>query len=637
MIRDRRFMQYCPRPLWIYTGLFALIFAVYGQVARFDFVNYDDPDYVTLNPHVTAPLTFESLSWAMTTGYAANWHPVTWLSHMLDFQLFGLNGGFHHLTSVLLHVTSTMLLFAALWRMTAAFWPAALVAGLFALHPLRVESVVWIAERKDTLSTFFWMLTMLAYARYVERPNAPRYLFVFSAFTLGLMSKSMLVTLPFVLLLLDVWPLHRINRTNAWRRIAEKVPMIVMSSAVSVLTYLVQQRGGAVMTLNLVPFSLRVENALISYGTYLRMLIWPVGLAAIYPFPRTISLWQPIATGIVLTGMSLLVFWKGRSYKYLTVGWVWYLGTLVPVLGLIQVGEQARADRYTYTPSIGFLLIAVWGVRDMVQNYPRLRRATPYVAGAVLAACVGLSAVQVSYWRNTFTLFSHAIAVTENNYFAYNALGALMLSRNSPAEALPYLSKALEYNPYIAQAQANMGMALDDLDRRSEALSHFKQAIQIDPENADAQAGLGLALTEMGAGDEGLAHMREALRLRPDSAHDYFELGEVYGLLDRMNEAEQAFRDSIRLEASDPRSHFNLGIALGRQGKLSEAADAFRAAIHLKPDYPAAWFNLGSAQAQDGLLNDAVTSFNEAVRLKPDFSEARDALAGAQDLLRQHE
>jgi tetratricopeptide (TPR) repeat protein len=553
---------------------------------------------------------------------------------MLDFYLFSLDGGPHHWTSLILHALSSILLFAVLLRTTRAFWRAALVAGFFALHPLRVESVAWIAERKDTLSTFFFMLTILGYARYVERPNALRYLSVLAALALGMMSKPMVVTLPFVLLLLDFWPLQRINRENAKWRVAEKMPMLIMSAAVSVINFILQQRAGAVVSLNLRPLPVRIENALISYVAYLRMLIWPVNLAPIYPFPAMIPVWEPVAAAIVLAAISVLVFSKRLSHKYLVVGWLWYLGTLVPVIGIVQVGEQALADRYTYVPLIGILLMLVWGLADLQEDYPKMRRLSPLAAVAGLGLCIGLSVKQVSYWRNTETLFTHTIAVTDNNYVAYNALGAMMLAKDKPADALPYLAKAIEYNPRFIAAQINMGISLDELGRASESLSHFQTALQVEPQNADAQAGLGVELTEAGAGDEGLAHAREAVRLEPSSSHEYFQLGRVYGLLQQFREAEHSFRKSVELDPSYAQAHYNLGLALGRQGKLAEAAEAFRIAVQLKPEYVHAWYDLGNALAQQGFLKEAAPAFATAVRLQPDFLDARNAFATAEELLR---
>src|SRR5262245_49479225 len=321
-------MRHFLRPLWIYIALIGLIITVYGQVAHFDFTNYDDPEYVVENPHIA--LTLENLAWAVTSGYAGNWFPLTWMSHMLDFRLFGMNSGLHHLTSVLFHALSSILLFEVLRRMTGAFWRAALVAGVFALHPLRVESVARVAERKDVLSTFFWMLTLCCYTRYAEQPSVLRYLPVVASFMLDLMAKPMLVTLPFTLLLLDIWPLHRVDRRHLWMLIREKLPMIALSIAVCVINYVMQHDAGSVISIDMVPVSLRLENALVSYAIYLWMLIWPTRLVPLYPLPMTIPVWQPLLGGMIVGLISLFAFLKGRVYPYLTVGWLWYLGTLVP-------------------------------------------------------------------------------------------------------------------------------------------------------------------------------------------------------------------------------------------------------------------------------------------------------------------
>lgn len=664
-------MKQPSRQVWVWAALVVLIFAVYGQVAHFGYTNYDDPDYVIDNPHVASGITLDSLKWAMTSGYKSNWLPLTWISYMLELRIFGRNSGLQHLTNVLLHALSSILLFVVLLRMTGAFWRTAFVAGVFALHPLRVESVAWIAERKDVLSTLFWMLTMWCYFRYVQRPGIARYLSTIITFVLGLMAKPMLVTVPFSLLLLDVWPLQRINRKNVWSRIAEKSPMLALSVAVSVINYFIQQQAGSVMSLNTVPFSLRLENALVSYAMYLWKMVWPIGLAPIYPIPMSIVLWQPIVAGIVLGAISVVVFWQGWVHPYLAVGWLWYLGTLVPVLGLVLVGSQARADRYTYVPTIGILILVVWGISDLARD--RLHAPTLLGIGAVaaLSACVVMSAIQVSYWRDSIRLFRHTIAVSENNSLAYNNLGvalfrrgdidesmecfkkamsiphyfdledpyinmgAALLSKDRPSEALPYLSQAIEYMPQSAKAHTNLGVALDDLDQTSEALNEFRKAIQIEPENAEAQAAIGVTLAKVGAGDEALAHVREALRVRPAFAGFYFDLGQIYGFLQRPADSEQAFQESIQLDPSKPQAYFNLGLALGLQGKLREASIALRTAIRLKPNYPTAWFNLGSVLAQNDRLDEAVAAYSEALRLQPNLAEARAALAGVQALRRR--
>jgi hypothetical protein len=394
--------------LCIYLTLALATLAVFWQVLGHDFVNYDDPDYVYRNPNVQSGITLSSIKWAFTTGHAANWHPLTWLSHMLDWQLFGDNPGWHHLTNLFLHIANTLLLFAVLKRMTNALWRSAFVAAAFALHPLHVESVAWVAERKDVLSTLFWMLTIAAYLRYLERPGTGRYLLTLLIFALGLMAKPMLVTLPFVLLLLDYWPLGRfqfgqivksvgqqsrksLNAFSHWKLsrhlLLEKVPLFALSAISSIVTFLVQRTAGAVTSVETLPLKLRIANTFVSYLTYIQKMVWPSRLAMFYPYPdKTDLIWQTVVFALLLLIISLGVIWLMRRRRYLLTGWLWYLGTLVPVIGLVQVGDQALADRYTYVPLTGLFIIIAWGVPDLIAKWRFRKHALAASAIAVLLA-----------------------------------------------------------------------------------------------------------------------------------------------------------------------------------------------------------------------------------------------------------
>jgi Flp pilus assembly protein TadD len=576
---------------WVCLALIAANLIVYAPVWHHGFVNFDDDDYVTANPVVQHGLTWHGVAWALTTDHASNWHPLTWLSHMLDVQLYGLDPGAHHLTNLLLHIANTLLLFGLLNRMTGALGRSAFVAGLFAVHPLHVESVAWVAERKDVLSTLFWMLTLWAYVEYVKRPDLSqsglrRYAVVLLFFALGLLAKPMLVTLPFVLLLLDFWPLGRIGTgsnpaggveisCDEWSSISrlvwEKVPLLVLAVASSIVTFVVHRRGAAVISLTAVPLQLRVENALVSYVVYIGKMLWPVHLAVLYPYPRTLPAWWVATAFLFLVGMSVAVIRAGPRHPYLPVGWFWYLGTMVPVIGLIQVGDQAMADRYTYIPLIGLFIIVAWGVPDLLARWPlRLWKfvlptiSLPAAAVLVILACAIAARGQLEYWEDSTTLWTHTLAVTTRNNIAHNNLGAVLADEGKIGEAIAHYSEALRIKPDYADAHNNLGVALDDQGKVDEAIAHYTEALLIKPTYADAHSNLGIALANQGKIDEAIAQFTEALRINPDSA----------------------------------KAHNNLGVALASQGKLDEAIAHFTEALRIKPDYTDAHNNLELALAR---------------------------------------
>ncbi len=455
----------------IALALAALVAAVYAPVRHFDFVQLDDPAYVTENPRVLRGLTLDGAAWALTTGHAANWHPVTWLSHMLDVELFGVAAGPHHLTNLLLHAANTLLLFGLLLRMTGALWRSAFVAALFGIHPLHVESVAWVAERKDVLSTLFWLLTTWAYVAYV-RARAPRrtvaYVLALLLFAVGLMAKPMLVTLPFTLLLLDWWPLGRWDaatppRSSLWPLVREKIPFFALAAASSVATFVVQQRGGAVSAVGSEPSALRLQNALVSAVAYLRDMVWPAGLTMIYPFPSSIPAWHVAAACLVVGGVSFAAWRLARSHPFLAVGWLWYLGTLVPVLGLVRVGLQARADRYTYVPLIGVFIALAWGgaalagrVRLRLPGRPALQSAALAVLAAAVVLALALAArQQVGYWKDNVTLWTRATVLTlhMDEYEAHMSLGATLADQGRTDEALRHFAEAVRLRPDSAEAR----------------------------------------------------------------------------------------------------------------------------------------------------------------------------------------
>jgi tetratricopeptide (TPR) repeat protein len=640
-----------PRGFGIYVVLLLATLAVYSQVRTYDFINLDDTDYVSANPHVHAGLTSEGVVWAFTTDRDGNWFPLTWLSHMASWQLFGPRAGLHHLVNVLLHVLSTLLLFALLRRMTRSHWRSAFVAGLFALHPLHVESVAWVAERKDVLCGFFWFLTLWGYARYVERPKISRYLLVVVLFCLGLMSKPMIVTLPFVLLLLDVWPLRRIvlpgsGATGAPKQkvrpapdvrplrhvLLEKVPLFALSAGMSFVTYFVQQRGGAIPSLEWIPLGTRLGNALISYVAYIAQMFWPTHLAVFYPYPSTLPVWKVIGAGLVLVGVSILALRTVRRFPYLAVGWFWYLGTLVPVIGLVQVGMQSRADRYTYIPLVGIFLLLAWGMADVFQRWPKAEPALAAVPAAACLACLMITSNQVQVWKNSASLFGHALTVTANNYMGYYGLGGALRDDGRFDEAVAAYREAVRLAPHHAGAHGNLGGVYVKQRRLDEAVVELTEAIRLDPKASEDRISLGIALNDLGKGRDAEDQMLEAIRLEPDSGNAHYNLGRLYAAGGQIDDAMVQFAIAVRLEPESTQNHYNLGTVLAAQGKMREAVAEFTEAIRLKPDYGSAHNNLGSALANLGRIDEAIAEFRKALRLMPDSEEAQRNLEYALSL-----
>jgi tetratricopeptide (TPR) repeat protein len=615
-----------PKPLdfCICLLLLAATLAVYSQVRNYEFVNYDDPEYVGENPHVRAGLTADSVAWALTSFDAANWFPLTWITHMADYQFFGMESGWHHLTNVWLHALNALLLFAVLKRMTRARWPSALVAFLFALHPLHVESVAWVAERKDVLSAFFWFLTLWCYARYVERPGVGRYLTVLLAFSLGLMAKPMIVTLPFVLLLLDVWPLRR--SPLPW---LEKLPLLALSAGASLVTFLAQRSSGAVAPLAGTPLALRMENALVSYLVYIGDMFWPASLAVLYPLPRALPVLGVAAAGLALAGISLVVARQWRARPYLAVGWCWYLGTLVPVIGLVQVGTQSHADRYTYVPMIGLTIMLAWGAAELVERWPRARKAV--IAAAVVACSASLAVTwfQIQYWASTETLLGHTLEVTSDNFITHHNLADYYLQHGRNEEARQHDAEALRINPMYMEARLNLALALSLLGRPGDAEVEYRRALEQQPEGkqmALAHSGLGAALAAQHRTTEALPELQLAVQLRPESAEGHYNLGTALAELGRNPEAASEFTIAVRLEPEDAEAHYRLAVALAAQDKRNEAADEFAIVAQLRPADAVTQYNLAIALARAGRLDEAISHFSEALRLNPDFEAARQAL-----------
>jgi len=576
-------------------SLAAVTVVAYAGVWRNGFVAWDDPSYVSENSHVLGGLTWRGVVWAFTNTQGANWHPVTWLSHMLDVQLLGPDPGMHHAVGLLLHVLNSVLLFGVLHRMTGAPGRSAFVAALFAVHPLHVESVAWAAERKDVLSTLFWMLTMAAYVAYVERPQRRRYVLLFVVFALGLMAKPMLVTLPFVLLLLDLWPLARHERTTWYALVREKIPLMALALALSMVTFLAQQHAGAVQQLLGVPLGFRVANALVSYIRYIGKAIWPTGLAALYPFPESLDGWKVVGAVIALAAASIVAIRARARRPYLTVGWFWYLGTLVPVIGFVQVGYQAMADRYTYIPLIGLFIVVAWGANELSAAWPSRRVILASAASVIVVAGIALTRAQVQVWHDGVALWQHTVAVTQGNFIAQTNLGYELAQRGRFDEAAEQYREALRISPNYILARQNLGLALASQGKYADAIDQYQTALRLQPANAVLRADFGLTLANAQRDSDAIAQYQEALRLQPDLALANVRLGNALVRQGNVSEAIAHYEHAIRVDPSSAEAHNNLGVALANRGSIDEAIVQFSSALRLKPDYADARNNLARA------------------------------------------
>ena len=651
--------------------LLLLVCLVYLRALTNDFVRYDDQVYVTENVHVQRGLTWESVKWAFCTPTVPYWHPVTMLSHMLDCELFGLKAWGHHLTNLLLHAANTLMVFLVLRRMTGAYWRSLFVAGLFGLHPMHVESVAWVAERKDVLSTLFWLLTLWAYARYTRKSTvqSPQskvfYGLSLLAFACGLMSKPMVVTLPFVLLLLDYWPLNRFENHRMWPLVREKLPFFLLAAASSVVTFVVQRSTGTVMTTTALPMSARLGNVLISYVGYLSKLFFPTNLAVIYPlrYPFHWPLGDLISAGLLLLGCSVVVIALRRRQPWLLVGWLWFVGTLVPVIGLVQVGLQAMADRFSYVPSIGLFTSLSWGAWALTKTWRYQVVAVSGAATVVMVLCAGLAWRQAGYWKNTGTLFQHAIDVTENNFIAcsnlgdyelaqghsdeainlyretirlmpsyglaYAPLGVALCKTGRLAEGIQELQLAVKLEPDSAQVHADLADALAQDGQGEEAINEYKKAISLDPDDLDARNLLGVLLENAGHLDEAIQQFEEVIRRNPAYVRAYNNLGLALESQGRLDQAFAEFTKAAQLDPHDAKGHFNLGMILKARGRLDEAIGEFEEGLKLEPDTPQAHCGLGVMLGQKGLWDEAIAQFQEAIRLKPDYDEAKSNLSSA--------
>jgi tetratricopeptide (TPR) repeat protein len=604
------------------------VFLVFGQTLRYEFPNWDDDVYVYQNPVVQKGLTWEGFRWALIYGDIGHWHPLTWLSLMLDHQVYGLNLGAYHLTNVLLHAATAILLFLVLRRMTGFLWRSAFVAAVFAIHPLRVESVAWLAERKDVLSALFFMLTLGAYVGYVRRPPSMiRYGAVVLCFALGLLSKNMLVTMPFVLLLLDYWPLNRLSAFSPQillRRVAEKIPLFVLAVGSCVATALVSEK----LTAGRLSIGLRMENAGVSYITYLWQMIYPSGLACLYPNPTNdLPLWQVAGAAGLLLALSGAAWTFRQTHPWLVVGWFWYLGMMVPVIGMVQISYYAHADRYTYLPQIGLYLAIVWTAMDLTISWRSGRQILGVGALSVIVALMVCTWKQTSYWRTDEVLWERALACTSGNYVAHNNLGYDLAHQGRPAEAIEHYQKALEINPDFAEAHNNLGTALLNQGRLEEASEHYHQALDKDPAFAEAHNNLGILLTKQGGTAEAIEEYRKAIELNPNCAEFYNNLGNLLAAQRWADEAIGQFQKALEVEPDNAKVRYNLANILSAQGRWDEAIEHYQQALKQMPDSTHAHYQLGLALQSRGRFTAAIAQFQKVLELDPRHVTAQNNLA----------
>jgi len=610
---------------------------LYLPMRNHGFVDYDDPDYVLNNVQIKKGVTGEGIIWALTRSHSSNWHPLTWISHMLDWQMFGDKAGGHHMVNLLFHTLNTVLLLLVLRKLTGSLWRSAFVAALFAWHPLHVESVAWVSERKDVLSGFFWILTIWAYGHYVEKRSWQRYTLTLVFFALGLMSKPMVVTLPCVLLLLDWWPLRRwdwpgkADDAAAPRKteslgflLVEKIPFIALTIGSSLATFWAQKAGGAVASVSIIPLENRIANAFISYQRYLEMMFLPRNLAVIYPHPQGDWTWWRLTIAILLLVAVLAVgVWLARRKGYLITGWLWYLGSLVPMIGLVQVGSQALADRYTYIPLIGVFVMIVWGLAELVNRWPQLKEGLAITGGLALVACLTLTSMQLRVWKDSYALFGHAAKVVPRNFIAHRNLGDFYVGRGDYDVGFGHFKKALEYLPKYTEVHNNWGVALFKQNKHAESVPHFLKALEIKKDNTEARINLANALTLLGKTDEAIGHYQEVLKVKPQFADAHNNLGNAYVFKQRYDEAIACYTEALRLKPEYAEAHTGLGLALSKKGRADEALTSYRESLRLNPNLMEAHHNLALSLAGKGLLDEAMLHYAEAVRLKPDNAEVR--------------
>lgn len=641
-----------PRTICLLLALITVL--AYSPVRRAGFVVFDDPDYVA-NSHVEAGLTWAGVKWAFTTWHASNWHPLTWLSHMLDASLFGPNPGAQHFVNALFHAANAVLLFLLLFRTTNKLWPAAFVAALFAWHPLHVESVAWISERKDVLSAFFGLLALLAYVRYAEKSEVQNkkskawFLWTTLLFALGLMAKPMLVTLPFVMLLLDIWPLGRVDifagrALNSIPRLLslllEKAPLFLLAIASCVITYLAQ-RGEAVMSFEQRPLGLRLANATVAYVEYLAKTVCPAHLAVIYPLPDQIPAWQVIGAAAVLIAITILAWSARRAAPYLLIGWLWFLGTLVPVIGLVQVGGQALADRYTYVPLIGVFIAIAYGAADLIARFQIKTAAVSTLAALILVGCIAATERQLTFWQDSEALFRHALDVTTHNAIAHINLGVALEQEDRREDALAQYRKALKIDSGRFQAHNDVANLLASMGDRDEAAREYQEALRLYPNAALAHVNYGTLLTEMGRFDDAMREYTTAAKLAPDDYRPQYLMGKACLRHGQSAEAVKHFRAALQLAPNDFETLTWLArvLAADKNPAVRNAADAVSLAERANDltggEQPFVLDTLAMAYAEAGRFQDAQKAVQKAIDLAE--NGAKDMLPALQDRLRLYQ
>ena len=614
------------------VGLFLVVatLSVYLQVRNFEFLHYDDEKYVTRNEHVSAGLTPKSVSWAFTTTYAEFWHPVTWLSHMLVCEIFGLNPGWHHLAGLFIHIVNSLLLFLIFRKTTGDPWRSGFIAALFALHPLNVESVAWVSERKGLLCALFWMLAMWSYVRYVERPGIRRYLLIILFFILGFMAKAMIITLPFVLVLLDYWPLRRIwlgqpttggkSHQRPLHLLREKTPLFILAVLMGLAAFLAQKGGGHLSSFDALPLGSRIASSLISYLSYIGNMIWPFHLSVFYPIRSVMPAWQVAGAFLLLTAISTLVLVVRRRFPYLLVGWLWYIGTLVPVIQLIQVGLHSMADRYTYIPLVGLFIIIAWGVPDLMARWRHRKTGLKAITAVVMLILIMATWLQIGYWKNSITLFEHSSDIIPDNFVAHNILGRAMEEKGRTSEAIIHYTNALKINPYYVDAHYNIGNAYAREGRQAEAIRHYTSALEIKPAFLRAHVNLGNVLVKEGDPAEAIRHYREALRIEPGYAHAHFNIANVLVREGDQAEAIGHYRRALRIRPDYADAHYNLGNVLAKQDETTEAIRHYKEALRINPGFVEAHINLGNELARQGATTEAIKHYRMALQVNPDHA-----------------
>jgi tetratricopeptide (TPR) repeat protein len=635
--------------LFVLVGLVLSCVAIFGQTVGFQFINFDDNFYVYENPFVLAGLSADSIKWALTAFHSANWHPLTWLSHMTDVTLFGRNPGAHHATNVIFHIFNSFLAFVVFRRMTGSFWKSATVAALFAVHPAHVESVAWISERKDVLSTLFWLLTMLAYFKYTgfQRTDAETqsvenkarnrsiyYYLTILLFALGLMSKPMLVTLPFVLLLCDFWPLERLkNRKDLTPLIVEKLPLFILSAISGYITIVAQKSAGAVQTLEMLSLETRLLNAVVAYAKYVVTLFYPADLGAAYPYRETFPLWQTLGSLALLAGVTALCVWQRRERKYLLTGWLWFLGALVPVIGIVQVGAQSMADRYTYVPFFGLFTMLVWGASEIFERL-RLNRNLVAAVVAVVLAALGFAAFkQTAYWRNSETLYTHTLAAGQGNFIIKLNLCNHLMRENRLEEAEKYCLASIAENPNYVDSYNTLGVIDVKTQKLDAAIVNFRKSLALNPSDAVVYTNLAAPLAMLGKPEEAEQNIDKAAALYKKTGASVSILDGAYSSLAASYAGQQKFDKAAeilaRLVQSSPEKidvRVNYALALYFQNKLDEAKTEIERAVRQNPNYAESYNLLGMILIKQNRRDEAVKQFEKALQLKPELAEAKENL-----------